>query len=118
MIIYESHLKMIIYAAGTPVPAQSGDTVLGALQRAEYAINTVCGGKAVCGTCRIAVSKGWVKNLHPPSKDEARLLNVLKGGNYSHRLACQVNLDWSFDGLTFVLDPPPNRRRLVMSNTI
>jgi 2Fe-2S ferredoxin len=100
---------MIILAGGREVPAEPGDTILSALKRAEKNIFSICGGRGMCGTCRVAVDDEWFSRLPPPAFSETRLLRVLKAAAPNHRLACQTVLDESHHGLRITPDTPPNR---------
>jgi ferredoxin len=100
---------LVLQAGGVLVPAESGDTILSALRKAEKNIHSICGGRGMCGTCRVAVDEDWLNLLTPPAFSETRLLRVLKAGGPNHRLACQIVLDASHDGLSFYPDPPPTR---------
>jgi ferredoxin len=98
-----------IFARGSAVPVEPGDTILSAMKRAEKNIHSVCGGRGMCGTCRVAVAEDWLHQLPPPAAPELRLLRVLKAGAPNHRLACQTILEPRHDGLSFSPDPPPSR---------
>jgi ferredoxin len=80
-----------------------------ALRNAGRGIQSICGGRGMCGTCRVAIDPDWIGRLPAPAPSESRLLNVLKAGQPNHRLACQTNLASQHDGLRFTLDPPPSR---------
>jgi ferredoxin len=100
---------MIILAGGRDVPAEPGDTILSALKRSEKNIHSICGGRGMCGTCRVAVAEDWLNLLPPPSSSETRLLRALKAAAPNHRLACQTVLDERHHGLQITPDTPPNR---------
>ena len=100
---------MLIVANGQAVLAEPEDTILSALRRAERKIQHVCGGRGMCGTCRVAIEGDWLDRLPPASFAELRLLRVLKAGLANHRLACQTVLSRDHDGLAFSPDPPPTR---------
>jgi ferredoxin len=100
---------MRIHARGSEVPAEPGDTILSALKRAEKNIHSICGGRGMCGTCRVAVAAEWLDRLPPPLPAESRLLRVLKAGAPHHRLACQTILEAHHDGLAISPDPPPTK---------
>jgi len=106
-----------IYARGSEVTVEPGDTILAALKRAEKNIHSVCGGRGMCGTCRVAVDEQWLEHLPPPAFSETRLLRVLKAGGPHHRLACQTILDKRHDGLVVTPDPPPTRQILLQQET-
>jgi len=100
---------MIILANQTAAAAKPGDTILAALKRAEKNIHSICGGRGMCGTCRVAVDAAWFAKLPQASANENRLLAALKNAAPHHRLACQTILSAAHDGLRFVLDPPFSR---------
>jgi len=100
---------MRILANGHDVPVEAGDTILSAMKRAERFIHSICGGRGMCGTCRVAVAEEWLNLLPPPASSETRLLRVLKAGAPNHRLACQTMLTADHDGLAFTPDPPPSK---------
>jgi len=100
---------MRLFVLNRTINAEPGDTILSALKRAEKNVQNVCGGRGMCGTCRMAIDEAWLAKLAPPAFSETRLLRVLKAGRPDHRLACQVVLDDTHDGLTFTPDPPPTR---------
>jgi ferredoxin len=94
-----------------------GDTILSAMKAADKAIFSICGGRGMCGTCRVAVDAEWLDQLPPPAFSETRLLRVLKAGQANHRLACQTSLEARHDGLRFTPDPPPTRVLLKETTT-
>jgi CDP-4-dehydro-6-deoxyglucose reductase len=100
---------MQIIAGGSSVFAEPGDTILSALKRAEKNIFSICGGRGMCGTCRVAVAADWLERLPPPAFSETRLLRALKAALPNHRLACQTILDADHDGLILTPDTPPTR---------
>jgi len=66
--------------------ASSAVSILVAAQRAGVPLRHDCGGKAVCGTCRILVSEG---RLSPLGERERQRLAAL-GAPPGVRLACQA----------------------------
>ncbi len=100
---------MIILTHEISVAAEAGDSILAAMRRAEKNLQSICGGRGMCGTCRVAVDEEWLPMLAPPSLAETRLLRVLKAGMPNHRLACQIVLEDRHDGLRFEPAPPPTR---------
>jgi CDP-4-dehydro-6-deoxyglucose reductase, E3 len=77
-------------------------SLLTALRHAGL-LNGVCGGHASCGTCRIKVRPDWYSRLPPPNRTEARLLATLDGTHPHHRLACQIQLDKTLNGICLVM---------------
>jgi ferredoxin len=94
---------------GGSLSAVPGDTILSAMRNAGKNIHSICGGRGMCGTCRVAVDEEWLSLLPEPAFSETRLLRVLKAGKENHRLACQTILDARHDGLRFTPDTPPTR---------
>lgn len=81
------------------VEASIGETLLVALKRAGMPLLAVCGGRAACGTCLIAIAAPWVSRLPPQSRVELNLLGAIGEGEEGDRLACQITLGAAHDGL-------------------
>ena len=81
------------------VEAREGETLLAALKRTPLPVMSICGGRAACGSCKVAVAPAWIGRLPPPEKNERRLLAHLPGYRDGDRLACQIRLDATLDGL-------------------
>ena len=85
---------------GNEVVVEDGTTIMEAAEKAGVFINSLCGGKGVCGKCRVQVSNGKVKadkhSIGFLSKEE------VKDG---YVLACQSKID---DNLEIVI-PPESR---------
>lgn len=64
------------------VEAGEGDNLLDVARKSGVAITASCGGKGVCGTCRVVIERGDVDNLPGMQLDSAE---IAKGV----RLACQ-----------------------------
>jgi ferredoxin len=64
-------------------------TLLRAAGDAGVPIQSVCGGQALCTTCRVKVVEG-AENLTPPTDDEADILGDLV--DHGYRLACQTRV--------------------------
>ncbi|GAB1482513.1 hypothetical protein MASR2M78_13290 [Treponema sp.] len=69
-------------------------SVLNLLVREGIQIPHECGGKALCGTCRVQVLKGRAAN--PISSREAERLAAIKAG-VNERLACQLYAAFDMD---------------------
>lgn len=70
------------------VEALPGTTLLALAQREDIPIDTLCGGQAVCGACRIQVVRAAGAALSEPDETEiARLGDELIQAGI--RLACQ-----------------------------
>lgn len=84
----------MVSVKGYPSPFEGSPAVsiLNILLRNGVAVSHLCGGKAVCGTCRIRVLEGE-ENLSPMREAEkVRLLEGRKDGTLPEhvRLACQT----------------------------
>jgi 2Fe-2S ferredoxin len=102
----EIHIQL---DGGVRIPAEPGESVLAAMQRAGQKIQTVCKGRGMCGACRVLVDETFFSRLTPPSFSEVRLLRYLKQGEANHRLACQILLDETISGLRLTPAPLPIR---------
>ena len=58
-----------------------------------------CGGFLSCGTCHVKIDTGWRDKIPPAGDDELAMIDCLTGTSGESRLACQVALDSSLDGL-------------------
>jgi ferredoxin len=70
------------------VQTSAAVSILNTLQREGVQIKHVCGGKAICGTCRFKVIEGE-EYLSPVREREAIRLKAL-GNPEKVRLACQT----------------------------
>ena len=95
-----AHVKV----RGTSVEFEAieGQSLLNALQHAGYPISTSCGGRAICGLCRIMVTGGIEHLSAYDPREIAHLGNVAKV--IGARLACQATIER--DG-EIEIDVPP-----------
>jgi len=80
-------LKITFLPDKKNIKADKGTTILEAMERAGISIDTPCGGKGICGKCKILVTKG----INPITSIEEKFLSeeeIRKG----FRLACQAKL--------------------------
>lgn len=68
------------------------------LKASGYDIMATCGGMALCATCRIDVIEG-LESLEPVSDAELDMLDTLPDAGETSRLACQIRVKPSLDGL-------------------
>ena len=80
----------LITVSGTDyvIEASPAVSLLNTLLQAGVKISHLCGGKAVCGTCRVSVIKG-AGNLSPVKEAERKRLEAVKA-KPDQRLACQT----------------------------
>ncbi|MEA2087594.1 MAG: ASKHA domain-containing protein [Candidatus Caldatribacteriota bacterium] len=70
------------------IEANEGITVLEALERAGINIDTPCGGKGICGKCKILINKGITAATQIEEEEVLSEEEIKKG----FRLACQTKL--------------------------
>jgi ferredoxin, 2Fe-2S len=58
-----------------------------------------CGGFLACGTCHIIIDDSWSDRVGVANDDENFMLDGALGRKANSRLACQMNLDESLNGL-------------------
>lgn len=74
---------------GASVEALTPVSILNNLLRAGVSIRHVCGGKALCGTCRITVLSG--RQFLSPMQEKERVRLAAVGAGEKDRLACQTH---------------------------
>lgn len=79
-------VRVVVQPIGRRVDVESGTAVLAAVRAAGAELVSVCGGRGLCGTCRVLAPGG---GLTPPTEQERELLSPaeLSAGV---RLACQA----------------------------
>ena len=95
-VIFEIYDKRIVAATGTV-----GKSLLEVAQHPIYDINMpgTCGGFAACGTCHVIVDPEWIGRLPAPTEEEEDMLDTVNGVTATSRLACQITLNPSLEGL-------------------
>jgi adenylate cyclase len=78
----------ITYAGGPTVPSSIGPTLLEISRSNRVPHLSVCGGQALCSTCRVEILAGG-ETLDSPADAELRLLRLI-GAPSTVRLACQI----------------------------
>ena len=82
------------------VDAENGRSVMVAAVENEIdGIEAICNGSCSCGTCHILISQPDAELLHPPYPGELQVLSCLDNARPESRLACQLVVDDSLDGL-------------------
>lgn len=69
----------------------------------ELPVKAECGGAGACATCHVRIPVRWQNALPPPSDDELAKLDEIPGADDSSRLACQIVMTDSLDGLEIAL---------------
>jgi ferredoxin len=91
IVLWNDRRKQILQAA-------EGGKLLVVLKNAGAPLPAVCGGKGVCGTCKVSFTRESADKLPPPEKREQRLLAHLKAVP-GERLSCQITLSAELDGI-------------------
>ncbi|MGC8983253.1 MAG: ASKHA domain-containing protein [Desulfurococcaceae archaeon] len=102
--------RVLLRPWGLEVEAEAGLTLLQAARRAGLAIASYCGGRGLCGKCRVVVEEGAENLSRPTPREEEVLGELLDRGS---RLACEARV---LSGRVVVLVPPESlltRERLV-----
>jgi len=79
-------------------PTDMGLSLMEFLKASEYDILATCGGMALCATCCVDVMKGE-ETLKEMTDDEYAMLDTLPDLLPNSRLACQLQLNSSMNGL-------------------
>lgn len=79
-------------------PTDMGLNLMEFLKASEYDILATCGGMALCATCCVDVMEGEEK-LKEMTDDEYAMLDTLPDLLPNSRLACQLQLNSSMNGL-------------------
>ena len=82
------------------VAANSGDRLLEVAQADGQPLEGTCEGQMACSTCHVIVAAEDFAKLPPPSEDEEDMLDLAAGATRTSRLACQIVLTPTMDGLT------------------
>ncbi|MEN2746334.1 2Fe-2S iron-sulfur cluster-binding protein [Sphingomonas sp. T9W2] len=78
----------------------TGDRLLDLAQAYDLPLEGTCGGQMACSTCHVIVDPADAQRLPVPSEEEEDMLDFAEGAVATSRLACQIMLDESLDGLT------------------
>ncbi|MDH4842269.1 2Fe-2S iron-sulfur cluster binding domain-containing protein [Pseudomonas sp. BN505] len=85
--------------------ASPGVTLMESLRDSSVGdVTALCGGCCSCATCHVFVLEGG-EYLPPVSSDEGDMLEGSLFRRANSRLACQVQIEDTFDGLTIEIAP-------------
>ncbi len=71
----------------------------GAVSNNIPGIDADCGGACACATCHVYVDPDWMARTGERNAMEASMLDFAEGVEETSRLACQIVVDDSHDGL-------------------
>ena len=91
-IAYDGKRQIVEVAPGTTLMRAATDN------RVE-GIDGDCGGNCACATCHVYVDPVWVSRLGARTPNELDMLNLVAELRDTSRLACQIDVDTSLDGL-------------------
>lgn len=79
---------------------ENGLTLMqGAVYNDVPGIDAECGGACVCATCHIYIDEGWQEKVGGPNDIESMTLEEVGNIKPASRLACQIEVCNSLDGL-------------------
>ena len=79
--------------------AEPGTALLDLAQATGMPLEGTCEGQMACSTCHVIVERSWFGRLPVASPDEEDMLDLAAGVTATSRLACQVRLTETLDGL-------------------
>ena len=80
--------------------AHPGERLLEVAQANGQPLEGTCEGQMACSTCHVIVDAADFARLPRASNDEEDMLDLAAGVKRTSRLACQILLDATLDGLT------------------
>ena len=84
------------------LPTDINLSLMEVLKASEYPIEATCGGMALCATCHVEITKG-IEQLGQPKDVELDMIDTLPDATSNSRLACQIRLNESLNGLSIRL---------------
>ncbi|WP_246206453.1 2Fe-2S iron-sulfur cluster-binding protein [Propylenella binzhouense] len=91
------------------LPAVEGWRVMEVIREWGLDIKAECGGACACATCHVHVDPAWADRLPQPSEEEIARLDDAFDVREESRLACQLLVTPSLDGLRLRLAPGTER---------
>jgi ferredoxin len=84
----------------TDAEAPPGTILLNLAQNHDQPLEGTCEGQMACSTCHVVVDTADFPKLARASEDEEDMLDLAAGVTRTSRLACQIVLDDTLDGIT------------------
>src|SRR5690554_3530283 len=79
---------------------ENGLTLMqGAVYNDVPGIDAECGGACVCATCHVYIDEEWQAQVGGPTEFESMTLEEAENIKPSSRLACQIEVSSTLDGL-------------------
>jgi ferredoxin-2, mitochondrial len=82
------------------VNGRVGQRLLELAQNDGQPLEGTCEGQMACSTCHVIVAAADFARLPRASEEEEDMLDLAAGATRTSRLACQIWLDETLDGLT------------------
>ncbi|WP_026898765.1 2Fe-2S iron-sulfur cluster-binding protein [Daejeonella oryzae] len=82
------------------VPEEISLSLMEVLKASDYNILATCGGMALCATCHVQVLRG-LEDLPHAGDEEMDMLDTLPDAGFDSRLACQIRIDETLNGMVF-----------------
>ncbi|WP_033922065.1 2Fe-2S iron-sulfur cluster-binding protein [Sphingomonas sp. 37zxx] len=90
------------------VTAAVGDRLLDVAQHDGQPLEGTCEGQMACSTCHVIIAAEDFDRLPRATEEEEDMLDLATSATRTSRLACQIHLDETLDGMTVRI--PPERR--------
>ena len=84
----------------TEADAPVGTSLLDLAQQHLLPLEGTWEGQMACSTCHVIIARDDFDRLPPASEMEEDMLDLAAGARRTSRLACQIRLDDSLDGMT------------------
>lgn len=86
------------------IDVASGMSVMeGAVRNGVPGIDADCGGACSCATCHVYIGCEWAERISPASEDEKDMLEFASDVDERSRLACQIMVEDTHDGLVVAM---------------
>jgi 2Fe-2S ferredoxin len=85
------------------IPLGVGVNLMEVLKSEGYPVEAICGGMALCATCRVEILNKEDVSLLEAGDEEHCILDTLPCNTGNCRLSCQIQISEEIDGLKFKL---------------
>lgn len=89
----------------TQVDAIDGENLMEVARNVTEEVEAMCGGCLSCATCHVYVDPAFFDRVPPPETAEKELLDFSEHRKPNSRLACQIYLNSSMEGLSATVAP-------------
>lgn len=89
----------------TQVDVTDGENLMEVARNVTEEVEAMCGGCLSCATCHVYVDTEFFDRVPPPETAEKELLDFSEHRKPNSRLACQIYLNSSMDGLSATVAP-------------